>query len=175
MRILIGIVLVSFLGCGSMPLKPVTPVCPDVVRFVNGPYVQNPRKGKVVEEVFKPYVKTFESVTNVKVVDIPITFEKQQEDTVIGVCWVFGFINLEWREIRIDPEYWDRATEDEKESLILHELGHCALSRDHTEEKMALGAYPKVPKSIMYPFNIGSHRYYRDLREHYHTELGENK
>lgn len=37
------------------------------------------------------------------------------------------------KKVVIDAPYWDSATELEREYLVFHELGHCALNRDHND------------------------------------------
>jgi hypothetical protein len=78
--------------------------------------------------------------------DIPIGFGELDGNTV-GLCtrWSNGY-----RQIIIDEYYWyNQASEDQKRSLIAHELGHCDLNRDHSS----------LVSSIMYYLNYGSQDY----------------
>lgn len=36
--------------------------------------------------------------------------------------------------VQISPSYWQTATDLQKEFLVFHELGHCALKREHLDE-----------------------------------------
>jgi hypothetical protein len=82
---------------------------------------------------------------------------------VIGMC-IYG---ATFREIEIDKEYWDNASETTRMVLIYHELTHCACGRDHdynrkpygdgTENKRDpknINGYFKdgCPRSVMFPF-----------------------
>ena len=42
--------------------------------------------------------------------------------------------------IRIDEDYWKKASALEKEFLVFHELGHCVLGRSHDDTSSANGA-----------------------------------
>jgi len=66
--------------------------------------------------------------------------------------------------IVIDKEYWFNSTEDSKEVLMLHELGHCILFRNHVEVKQG-----EIPSSLMNPSMITL--YYKRDKEKYRKEL----
>ncbi len=51
-------------------------------------------------------------------------------DEVAGQC--VSYTNGAHR-IYIDPEYWVRATDLEREFVVFHELGHCVLGRSHVD------------------------------------------
>jgi len=53
----------------------------------------------------------------------------------IGVCCKAN------KKIIIDSGFWDSTTQDQRNLLIMHELGHCDIGREHT---------PQGVKSIMY-------------------------
>ena len=50
---------------------------------------------------------------------------------VIGQCI---HTEKEPNTIVVDKFYWDQANDLEREFLIFHELGHCALNRDHLDQ-----------------------------------------
>lgn len=53
--------------------------------------------------------------------------------------------------IEVDPNYWVKVNEWNRETLILHELGHCILNRGHN----TVTPYKdRQFKSVMYPVNI---------------------
>ncbi len=37
--------------------------------------------------------------------------------------------------VTIDQGYWNRSSDIEREYVVFHELGHCVLGRDHSDEK----------------------------------------
>jgi hypothetical protein len=81
----------------------------------------------------------------------------------IGKCtrWSIGE-----RQIEIDQAYWQdpTTTENEKISLIFHELGHCDLNRNHDESLRQDG----YPKSLMCPYNLS---FFDEESEYYYAEL----
>lgn len=55
---------------------------------------------------------------------------------VIGQC---GHSEEEPTVVIVDKFYWDGANDLEREFLIFHELGHCALNRGHIDDSDAFG------------------------------------
>ena len=51
------------------------------------------------------------------------------------------------RKVIIDVNYWDNATEAEKEFIIFHELGHCFLDRDHLDTRNTDGTCVSIMHS----------------------------
>lgn len=80
----------------------------------------------------------------------------------IGVCHYLR----KPRTILIKESFWNDATETEREMVVFHELGHCALDRPHTN---ALGPWGKQI-SLMYP-KIFSPNLYRRYYGYYMDEL----
>jgi hypothetical protein len=133
----------------------------------------DPRDIHGIDPAFAPYVKQFEDILGRSIGDIPIQFGPQNGD-VIGVCVVW---NSAWREIKIDPNYWkDGAYDnDERMSLIFHELGHCVLNRGHLSSMWTYtnnqGPW-SVPVSFMNPYVFFSdYPPYLDLKSYYINEL----
>lgn len=56
----------------------------------------------------------------------------KEEPNTVGTCANISGFPL----IVIDRGYWALSNEDEHEELIMHELGHCLLNRDHCEAKV---------------------------------------
>lgn len=75
--------------------------------------------------------------------NVPIGFARLSGNT-IGMCTIWS---SKYRQIQIDPVFWSHATENDKITLIAHELGHCDLNRKHS---------PNI-SSIMYP--IANHQW----------------
>ena len=105
----------------------------------------------IVDPTFIPYVDMYLKIKGSPLqYNIPIKFTADIEGTVIGTCtrWSDGR-----REIVIDQAYWysSYTTENQRISLIFHELGHCDLDRGHIETKRSNG----WPTSLMYPMNYG--------------------
>lgn len=119
------------------------------------------------------HISNFEELCDCKV-DIPVTIEKitplEEGTRTLGVC--YGFRMPTWiRSIKIDVDFWKEASYYEKEATVFHELGHCVLDLNHTNEMQ--GEYIFVrPKSLMYPYSFGL---YKDFREEYINELFSRK
>lgn len=116
------------------------------------------------------YVKLFESKYNLKT-STSVQFG-ETKTPVVGYCSDDG-IN---RNIVINKDEFQKMTAPQKENLMLHELGHCELNRDHTEEKESFEYYT-VPKSLMFPyiFNTLEIKAYSKDKEKYLIELIQNK
>lgn len=108
---------------------------------------------------FRNYVKDFERNCNT-IVTLPIKFEKMPDD-VLGRC-VFMRMPYDWRRIEINPEYWAKASEEQKESTMLHELGHCHLGLDHDSTLIGEHWIFKRPKSLMFPYEFYHYSLFRD-------------
>jgi hypothetical protein len=116
---------------------------------------------------FSSYVERFEEVSStvgapVKVTDLVVKFGTvgERQD---GVCETGDFIPP---TIIINSKNWGKMSEDEREALMFHELGHCVLTRNHVTEMMD----EETPLSMMYPIALNPSRYV-EHREHYHREL----
>jgi hypothetical protein len=119
-----------------------------------------------------PHVIQFEKYCNCKVT-IPITIEKLPSDDdgkTLGVCYGFRMPIL-FRSIKIDKDYLESGSFYQIESTVFHELAHCVLDLEHTEEMK--GKYIFIrPKSIMYPYSFFQYSLYR---EEYIKELFSRK
>ena len=101
---------------------------------------------------FTPYIAQFEayakSVTgnsNFSVGDVLVNFGDPEVNTFQGVCYIYS---NDLREIIIRRQWWDSASDSDKESLLFHELGHCRLDRDHDDEVNIIGG-KSVKMSMM--------------------------
>ena len=121
-----------------------------------------------VNEFLKPYYTQFESICNLEIHDTTAKFG-DLEDTTVGRCYSYS---NGYREIIIDKPYWDNASLNQKESLMLHELGHCVLYKEHNSAEIEIEDI-SIKESIMYPFVIGSYWYYDRFKEYYYEELCE--
>lgn len=127
MRSLLFVSSLLLVGCGSN-LDPSKSIDPRTVSH---------------DPTFNSYIETYIAQKGAPLdYDIPIAFTHIEGQT-IGICtrWSNGY-----RQIEIDKEYWDSASERYRLSLISHELGHCDLLREHSPDIL----------SIMYYQNWGS-------------------
>lgn len=93
------------------------------------------RLHSTTDSTFSSYVAAFEAEAKVTtsdpsfvVGDIPINFGTPENNNFQGVCYIYSDGT---REIIVRANWWQSATDDDKESLIFHELGHCRLDREH--------------------------------------------
>jgi len=113
-------------------------------------------------DLFENYSKKYSPSGPVKVKNLTVKFGKLTYPS-IGMCSFIPFSRI--KEITIDPVAWGIASSVKREVLMLHELGHCILNRDHIDNMRE-----NVPASIMYP-NTTPHYFYEEKKESYLREL----
>lgn len=117
---------------------------------------------------FNKYKERFEQETGVEV-SVAIIYDANLSNEFAAVCEIFSD---GYKLIRINELYWSYYGEGAREELVYHELGHCVLDRDHSEELTIPPAYSyAIPNSIMYPYAFGNSFYYLVFRDHYVEEL----
>ncbi|MEK6706909.1 MAG: putative metallopeptidase [Bdellovibrionota bacterium] len=117
---------------------------------------------------FEPYVNRFEARSAmvgapIRIEQLIIKFGEMESPTERGICEILGDNTP---TIKINKEAWDTMTEEEKESLIFHEMGHCVLRRKHKKEMDANGQ----PVSLMSPYMIDP-MIYKYNAKYYYKEL----
>ena len=141
--------------------------------------VEDPRKLFGIDKDFIEFVETFEMLAEQEVTDLPIHYGKESEFKVnkdgshtIGFCrgWRNVLNGTLYKEVRIKRSWWEQASYDSREFLILHELGHCFLDREHNENFIEMNG-EIIPESIMYPLEFGWQYYYGYYKEYYFEEL----
>lgn len=115
---------------------------------------------------FIPYIKTFTEITGLAV---NVTMSFTEDRNFVGVCKIYSTGE---RKVEVNSAYWATSDENTREQIILHELGHCVLNRDHTE---TMAEHPdywfEFPNSVMYPYVFGRQRFYEQFKQHYFEEL----
>ena len=99
------------------------------------PFVPEPQT--IVETSLQPLTSEYTERSNNELdgtVLTSIVLTNDFADNVIGSCYIFdkGTPN-ETRRIKLNKEYWDSQTDDNKRSLLFHELGHCVEDLGHTD------------------------------------------
>lgn len=101
------------------------------------------------------------------------------DESVLGVCKVYNVTRplsgsyVAGRTIVISRDFWADASEEEKEILTMHELGHCALGRTHNNNNVIApinGRDTKINSSLMSEFIISAFQY-MIAKEFYISEL----
>ena len=121
------------------------------------------RQFSTSDTTFSSFVKKFEDHAKIKtgnmnyqVNDIPINFGDTEDERFVGVCFTYSDGK---REIIIKADWWNRSSQSSRESLIFHELGHCALDRDHNDETITNTQGQTLRSSIMHPSIVSSANY----------------
>ncbi len=90
-----------------------------------------------VDSSIRPYFERFEEEAALRNLNLNLDSMMISGDIrvitsqdVIGQC---GHTENEPSVVIVDKFYWDAASDLEREFVIFHELGHCALSRGHTD------------------------------------------
>lgn len=116
----------------------------------------------------------FESISKKKI-DSYILFIPTFEQGVLGTCYIS---KLNIPIIVINTVYWNSLGIEQREMLVLHELAHCEVKKDHNDKRVSFfeNIYTKrtCPKSIM-----GTHIFsdfevktcYNKFRDYYLKEL----
>lgn len=126
-----------------------------VVMFLSG-------CGKTIEQEIQQYVEVFESYYG-KAQPCSIIFKPELDKPTtagkafngVGSCWV-----------EISLKHWNTFNSSQRECLIMHELGHAVLRRDHTNAKKSNGQ----PASIMNSYLLEGFLY-SDNKDYYLLEL----
>lgn len=155
--------------------------CSEIVKITNEKEVNAFRSN------FKYHMKDIVDESEVDRLRISVVKIKQKSKTpnesrLIGLCWPRSGI------IHLDSNYWNNSGKLEKESLIFHEIAHCACNGlDHEHEGGLYDPYAGVPKnkservkggfyedgcpkSLMYP-KLLSNECYKFRRTEYIEEL----
>ena len=150
------LILPLLASCGNLPF----------CGFMEG---KKPYHNPPTDAVFVKYIKKFNTEMNMST-NISTTFGTMKEKYA-GVChsWTNGH-----REITINKKHWDNYSDKQREQLIFHELGHCALNREHHNDDTITLNGTLCPDSIMRSkmFNYFEIAYcYNYDYEHYLQEL----
>jgi len=159
------VIVFALSGCG-IPL----PLQKDlVVKDINAV-----RQFTTTNSVFNSYVAAFEQYGKVhtgdgrfSVGDIPINFGDTENENFQGVCFEYPDGT---KEVIIRESWWNGASEEYRESLLFHELGHCRLDRDHIDDAVMTSSNRSYKISLMSSIIVGPGDY-SQYKSEYLTEL----
>lgn len=130
-----------------------------------------------VPDTFLKYTKRFEQEAKLRGHDIDfektgLIIEFQNTGSIIpyavGICYFSKDGSMP--KIGMDETYWNSVSEDLKELTIFHELGHCALDRDHRNDTLQNGHWASILRG--YPEEPSDHPlHYNIYRTYYLDEL----
>lgn len=161
---LVLLIFVSSCGSGYVLPKPQGYTSPRYIDRVPN----DPRNRNLIEREFIPLVHSFEMMRD-EVVTTPIYFVDNLPTSVLGVCIIWQKDAIVVKEIQINRKNYGRSR-TEAEMVLFHELGHCELMREHTEQLTQTKDGRVMPYSLMYPTIFVASDYMR-YHEHYIIEL----
>ena len=77
-------------------------------------------------------------------IDIGAYLENIETRGTLGQCKSYSDGS---KQVAIDLPFWNRASDLEREYVVFHELGHCILGREHSDEKDANGICMSIMQS----------------------------
>ena len=103
-----------------------------------------------IDDALLPYFGSFEQEATARGVDFSI-YDANISGSIINISGDNVIAQCTHSEnapsrVTVDIDYWNIASEEEKEFYIFHELGHCFLKRVHDDRKDSAGNC----KSIMH-------------------------
>lgn len=125
--ILFALLLATFNSCGLPLHRDLVVKNKGEVRQFNS---SNPVFANIVTQ-FEQAGRQYSGNPNYTVGDVPVNFGDTENESFEGVCFSYPDGTT---EVIIRESWWNSASQALKESLLFHELGHCALGRDHTNE-----------------------------------------
>lgn len=91
---------------------------------------------------FENYYSSFVANTNHSSNNLIIQFGDLWAQNYMGLCTIGGQTPI----VTIDKTFWYSVSEDDRQEIIDHELGHCILGRVHKDDLLSNG----IPSSIMH-------------------------
>lgn len=127
-RLLLSLSLLVTVACGKFQTPGPAYIDPNLL-----PYVMDYQVNK----------KLYIGVSTIRKIDI--VFGSLSQNGWDGVCYYRG----PYRKIVMDAGYWydSSTTEDDRLVLMHHELGHCDLNLDHTDDQTIMNPYA-IPGSV---------------------------
>ena len=125
-----------------------------------------------VDESLWPYFERFEKEGRRRGVTIDLRsarisgqLQEIDQDRVLGQC---NYQRNNHNRVTVDESFWNNTSDQGREFVVFHELGHCFLLRDHLETTSLNGACTSIMRS-----GTGRCRdnYNRFTRETYLAEL----
>lgn len=128
--------------------------------------------GRNVDPTLEPYLNNFLALAqenNLQLNNMNISMEFDDGPMMKGAK---GICYQETQRIFIDRKFWYETSEEQREWLVLHELGHCIglLGHDETYFK-DVDSNIENPTSIMIPAAVYAEGRYNRLKNYYNVEL----
>jgi len=145
-------------SCESEVFVNPEPAIPEVRSFAN------------VDERLWSYFEDFEQEADRRGLTYDLTsynligsIEDIDDDGVVGTC---SYGRRSPLHVTVDLPFWQNSGSFSREMVVFHELGHCILDRDHTEETVGNGFCASIMASgtgnCRTPYNAQNRNYYLD-------------
>lgn len=97
----------------------------------------NKDDNQVIESELQMHFINFEAEANAHGLDIDISaldingyIQNIETRGILGQCKSYSDGS---QQVVVDEQYWNRITDNEREYIVFHELGHCLLEREHND------------------------------------------
>ncbi len=126
---------------------------------------------KLVDDVFVDHIIEFEAQAKLRSIDLGSVLEELSvrladiDADAVGQC--ITYVNGD-KAIEINRATWNGLSDNQKELLVFHELGHCVLNRDHLNETDENGQCVSIMRESTRSCPIS---YNASSREEYLNEL----
>lgn len=97
---------------------------------------------------FEVEAKKRGQVIDLRILNIKGKIEKIHATGIVGLC---SHSATRDKEVIIDENFWNRSSDYEREAIIFHELGHCALERGHEDATLDNGMCKSLMRSGFSP------------------------
>lgn len=139
--------------------------------YSSGDYrvTEKPSNKRIVDKELLNYVKRFEALWDRKI-KFKVVLGKI-ENTYAGYCQIYT--NKKKLVIINEALFYDYS-DLQKEVLVFHEMGHCALYRHHNDKLKSFKGFSELyPASIMHYrlFNDKQIKVYKKYKNYYYKEL----
>ena len=100
--------------------------------------IPEPKEAINLNDALHPYFETFADEAELR--GFTFDWEEARIEGYISDLSVSGVLgqcvhdNLDPDRVIIDQDFWNEASSSDKEFIVFHELGHCYLNRNHTDE-----------------------------------------
>ena len=132
-----------------------------------------PKSYPGVDRALWPFFERFEIAAAEQNLDIDLietettgVIEEIDEENVAGLCSYSSnrLGHIVENNVTIDLEFWNRFSDNVKEMIVFHELGHCVLGRGHKEGQLTNGQCVSIMRSGVEPcrdiYNASTKDYY---------------
>lgn len=81
---------------------------------------------------------------DISTIDISAYIENIETQGTLGQCKSYSDGS---QQVIVDEQYWNRISNNDREYIVFHELGHCILKREHNDNKDEKGSCTSIMQS----------------------------